>query len=202
MCIRDRWIPKTLRQNIGKPRCEPSRETNWNVKRRKRRCSLLLRKTGWFLPSPYFGKMDHRKYWYWNHRIWSCWEERAQLWTSEFVLKIMPTINSVWWDAVRFAKQAVVWQHWFGWMAKWLTQRSAKPLFVGLNPTSTSEIRNNDRSTRKGSGNSVQAAHIAEIAHRQSVGIPAKEWGSIPCFRSNDTVAEQRETLLSSMVMV
>ena len=106
------------------------------------------------LPSPYFGKMDHRKYWYWNHRIWSCWEERAQLWTSEFVLKIMPTINSVWWDAVRFAKQAVVWQHWFGWMAKWLTQRSAKPLFVGLNPTSTSEIRNNDQSTRKGSENS------------------------------------------------
>lgn len=26
---------------------------------------------------------------------------------------------------------------------------------------------------------------FAEIAHRQSVGIPAKEWGSIPCFRSN-----------------
>lgn len=60
---------------------------------------------------------------------------------------------------------------------------------MGLNPTSTSEIRNNDRSTRKGSGNSVQAAHIAEIAHRQSVGIPAKEWGSIPCFRSTLIVA-------------
>lgn len=29
--------------------------------------------------------------------------------------------------------------------------------------------------------NGLQAAHIAEIAHRQSVGIPAKEWGSIPC---------------------
>ena len=26
---------------------------------------------------------------------------------------------------------------------------------------------------------------FAEIAHRQSVGVPAKEWGSIPCFRSN-----------------
>lgn len=38
--------------------------------------------------------------------------------------------------------------------------------------------------------NGLQAAHIAEIAHRKSVGIPAKEWGSIPCFRSNDAVAE------------
>lgn len=37
--------------------------------------------------------------------------------------------------------------------------------------------------------NGLQAAHIAEIAHRQSVGIPAKEWGSIPCFRSTLIVA-------------
>ena len=47
--------------------------------------------------------------------------------------------------------------------------------------------------------NGLQATHIAEIAHRQSVGIPAKEWGSIPCFRSN---AVQVGSVIEIMVNV
>lgn len=45
----------------------------------------------------------------------------------------------------------------------------------------------------------MKAAHIAETAHRQSVGIPAKEWGSIPCSRSN---AVQVGSVIEIMVNV